>query len=131
MTIPNLEPQHARPLPQGNWSYAYYQQQDKYPSLGWGFLLYAVRWHFNRMYQREMAEITGYRQEYISRMELGKTSVPPRLRTWIMVQLERHLNPENNLKLAKVKTDRHERQLQFLTVRDGRAGGYGKKRKGA
>lgn len=109
----------------------YTTQHDKHPSLSWGFVVYMVRWHFNRMRQAEFASMLGTKQEYVSGWELGKTKVPVQVRSWLMTQLMLKLPEAAELPPLLAKgypmPSRHERGLQLMDAH-GTYGGKGGKR---
>lgn len=108
----------------------YSHPTDAYPSLGWGFLLYAVRHHMHRAPQAKMARIIGIRQEYISRMERGQMRVPQTVRTWLVNYILERLEDGKELPLPKgaIQPNRNARQRDLMKAH-GTFGGKGKKRK--
>ncbi len=116
----------------------YSHHNDKYPSLSWGFMVYAVRWHLHRMTQaelaREVSRQTGkaIKQEDVSRMERGALKVPQPVRTWLVTVILTRL--EDGLELPVPKglpsVSRNERQ-KLLMDQHGTFGGKGKQRRKA
>lgn len=113
---------------------AYSHHNDMHPSLSWGFLVYAVRWHLHRMTQAEMARLLGggIKQEYISRWERGVAPVPQTVRTFLVQLILTRLNDGLEIELPKNirQPSRNDRQ-QTLMHQHGNFGGKGKKRRKA
>lgn len=118
----------------GQTESAYKHYTDRHPSLSWGFLVYAVRWHLHRMTQAEMARMLGggIKQEYISRWERGVAPVPQAVRTFVVQLILTRLGDGIEIPLPKdiPQPSRNERQ-QTLMHQHRNFGGKGKTRRKA
>lgn len=112
----------------------YSRQSDRHPSLSWGFLLYAVRWHMNRSTQAQFGKILGIKQEEISRMELGKAAVPERVQSWLAAWLIERIGKPCLVGLAGSQypnPSRTQRQRQWQAAHNKMGGGSHYRRKRA
>lgn len=107
----------------------YSHPTDAYPSLGWGFLLYAVRHHMHRAKQAQMARILGVRQEYVSRMERGQMKVPQTVKTYLVSYIFKQLAEDWDIEIPVFghQPNRNVRQRDMMQAH-GTFGGKGKTR---
>ncbi len=103
---------------------------ERYPSLSWGFLLFAVRWHMHRMTQAEMAALLHVDQKKISRWELYQLPVPDTVRSWLVQVILTRLKDGKELPrvVGLPQPSRNQRQRDQM-LQHGTFGGKGGKRK--
>lgn len=104
---------------------------DKNPSLSWGFMVYAVRWHMHRLTQADFARAIGggVKQEHVSRWELGRSPVPQTVRTWLVTVILNRLDDGIELPVpSNLRGPGRTERQQTLMNQHGTFGGKGKTR---